>query len=217
MSKYQNISTLLPEASIDDYYFVPYEGVPEMCTTGFVGAIRNGSNPKINIEIEIDNKYMFENRQFSCCFYLNQENYFESVIVMTSQYYQEFRKNPNLLPVIWHEAGHYHTMHYFTNRLDESFASAARKQSIKNKEIAPEEKVADLFAVYYTSKEQVITFLNESIRRRRNNVNEPAETNDLAVMELCTRKRFISGIDASDESVRSMIAELCGVSDFYKV
>lgn len=215
MSVSKDFKKLNPSASIDEYYFAHYTDVPDVCLEGFVGYIGNSSNPNVKIEIEVDNQYMYENRQVSCCFYRNLNKYNESVIVMTSEFYSEFRSNSILMPVVWHEIGHFHTIRYFLDRMQDGSATKERKKSINNNELSPEEQVADLFAVYYTSKDDVIEFLNYMIKRRRNKIDEPVEIKDLAIAELCRRKRLIREFDCSEENIRKTIAKLCGKEDFY--
>lgn len=212
----KTIEKLNPRASIEKYRFYHYKDVPQNCTSGFIGIIYNRTNKKIKIEIEIDNEYMYENNNSSCCFYLNVDNYLESEIVMTSSFYEEFRKNSELLPVIWHEIGHFHTLQYFPNAIESGFGinKSYRKEFINNNEIAPDEKAADLFATYYTSKEQMINFFNYMIRRRRSNVKESEANKSIAVSELCRRKRFINELDDSKENIQKMIAEICGKETF---
>ena len=208
-------SLLTPNAKADDYYLRIYSDVPEHCKNGFVGYIGSFSNPEIEIKIEIDDKYMFEGRMLSCCFCLFPDDYPKSLIVMTSKYFEEFRSNPTLEFVIWHEIGHFHTMHYFDTKRDEQGSTQkARTEYFNRREIMPEEKAADLFAVYYTSQEDAIQFFNYSIKRRRENLYEDRDINDKAVAELARRKRFIREIDCCDENIRTLLCELCGQSSF---
>ena len=215
----KTIEILNPQASIGKYRFYHYRDVPQNCNSGYVGIINNRTNNKIKIEIEIDNGYMYENKHSSCCFHMNIDNYLESEIIMTSSFYEEFKKAPELLPVIWHEIGHFHTLQYFPEAIKAGFGIVKnyRKGFISDKEIDPSEKVADLFATYYTSKEQMIKFFNYMIRRRRNNVEETEANKSIAVSELCRRKRFINELDGSKENIQKMIAELCGKETFDKV
>ena len=117
--------------------------------------------------------------------------------------------------VVWHEIGHFHTKHYFNTIHDENgSAQRIRTDYLERGEIMPDEKVADLFALYYTSKEDAIEFLNYSIKRRRSMTWEPPEINAKAVRELCLRKRFIREVDDTDDNIRIAICKLCGIEDF---
>ena len=122
----------------------------------------------------IDNQYMFERRMISCCISLDFNNYQKNtLIVMTSRYFDEFRKTPDLLPTIWHEIGHFHTMHYFdTHRDERGSVLQVRTNYCHQREIMPEEKVADLFALYYTSQEDMLRWFDYLIKRRRKNTYE---------------------------------------------
>lgn len=210
---------LVPNANADDYYLRMYEGIPDSCKTGFVGYVGNSSNPDIEIKIEIDDQYMFDNNMISCCLYIDIDNYSKSLIVMTSAFFNEVRNDDiNFLGTIWHEIGHFHTMHYFnTKRSENGSTNQTRLDYFNRREIMPEEKVADLFALYYTSKEEFVEHFNFMIKRRRENTWEDRATNDRAVAELARRKRFVNEMDCSEDNIRKMICELCGQISFEKV
>ena len=142
MEREFDLSQCIPNASLDEYYLTIYSGIPDRCNNGFVGRIGNTSNTDIFIEIEIDNIWMFENNQVSCCFWGNPDNFYKSRILMTARYFDEFRKNEFLKFVVWHEIGHFHTLHYFKTVLNENgSAQKARNEYFERGEIMPEEKV----------------------------------------------------------------------------
>lgn len=206
---------LIPNTTINDYQLIVYEDVPKNCTTGFVGCVENASNKDLFIEIEIDNKYMFESKNLKCCFWANPDNYLHSEIIMTSSFFEEFRNKDFLKFVVWHEIGHFHTLHYFDTVFDTNgSAQKTRTEYLEKGEIMPEEKVADLFALYYTSKEYAVNFLKYMIKKRRENTAEPVEINTKAVRELCLRKRFLSEFDDSEENIKQAICDLCGIIEF---
>lgn len=209
-------SKLLPNAHADQYFIRIYDDVPDKCKKGFVGFVGNCSNPDIDIRIEIDDKYMYEHNMLSCCLWLDLDDYSKSIIVMTSSFFDEIRNRPeDLYGTIWHEIGHFHTMHYFdTKRSESGSAQKARDEYFRRREIMPEEKVADLFALYYTNIEDIVEHMNFMIRRRRSNVYEDRDVNDRAVAEIARRKRFLREIDSSEESLRKLLCDLCGQSSF---
>lgn len=207
----------LPNAGIDDYYLRIFPDVPERCTTGIVGYVGNDSNPEIRINIEIDHPWMVEHNYVSIAMWLNDENYYESGIVMTPRYFDEFRRNPFLQFEIWHEIGHFHTLHYFdTPHNENGSANAARIEYFERGDIMPDEKAADVFGLYYTSKEIALKSLSYSIERRRTYTWEPKENTERAVQEFIRRKRVLREID-SDEKAREMLCQLCGKDNYLDI
>ena len=106
-------ASLIPNAGIDDYYLYIYPDVPARCTHGFVGFVGNKSNPDIEIKLEIDHAWMAEHNYVTIAFWADTDNYHKSEVVMTPRYFDEFRNNPWMQFELWHEIGHYHTLHYF--------------------------------------------------------------------------------------------------------
>lgn len=204
-------SKLLPNAHVDEYFLRIFDDVPLKCKTGFVGYVGNSTNPDIHIEIEIDDKYMYEHNLLSCCLWINLDDYPKSIIVMTSSFFDEIRNSKAILyGTIWHEIGHFHTMRYFnTERTENGSTNKTREEYFKQREIMPEEKTADLFALYYTSLDDMVQHMNFMIKRRRSNIYENRDVNDRAVAELARRKRFLREIDASEENIRKMLCDLC--------
>lgn len=212
-------SKCITKANPDDYYLQIYSDIPQDVRVGFIGYVSNTSNLKMKVNIEIDDKYMIESKMLSATFLMNTSHYENSCeIVLTSNYFSNIRDSMLLDCMIWHEIGHYHTNRYFPYVPDERGSlQYIRNEYAVRREIMPNEKVADLFAVYYTSKDDMIEFLNFAIKRRRANVLEDRYVNDKAVAELSRRRRFIRECDCSDENIRKMICELCGVDDFYSL
>lgn len=210
-------ASLLPNAEIDDYYLRIYSDVPERCTKGIVGYVGNESNPDIKIRIEIDHPWMVEHNYASVAFWVNDEKYHESEIVMTPRYFDEFRKTPYLQFELWHEIGHFHTLHYFNTPHDgKGSANAARIEFFERGEIMPDEKAADIFGLYYTSRELALKALSYSIERRRTYTWEPKENTEKAIQEFIRRKRLLREID-SDEKAREMLCQLCGKDNYLDI
>lgn len=210
-------ASLLPNAGIDDYYLFIYPDVPDRCTKGFVGYVGNKSNPEINIRIEIDHQWMFEHNYVALAFWANVEKYHESEIVMTPRYFDEFRRNPFLQFELWHEIGHYHTLHYFNTAHNENgSADAERNEYFDRGDIMPDEKAADIFGLYYTSKELALKALSYSIERRRSYTWEKRETTEKAIQEFIRRKRILREID-SDEKAREMLCQLCHKENYLEI
>ena len=207
----------MPGTGIDDYYYHIYSDVPPKCRTGVVGFVGSLTNPKIKIRIEIDTEWMIDNNHASIVFNADPDNYFESTIVMTAQYFDVFRKTPYLLFDLWHEVGHYHLGHYFDTHFDENgSAYQSRREYLERGEVMPEEKAADTFGLYYTSKDEAIQALSESIRRRRSFTWEPPETQSRAIEEFRIRKRLLRDLD-TDEKARAVLCELCGKSNYLDI
>ena len=210
-------ASMLPNSGIDDYYLRIYPDVPERCTEGFVGYVGSNSNPDIKIEIEIDHQWMFENNYVTLAFWANAEKYSESRINMTPRYFDEFRQNPCLKFDLWHEIGHYHTLHYFSTPHDENgSANKARIEYYEQGGIMPDEMAADAFGLYYTSKDDAIQSLSESIRRRRTYTWELPEITNIAIEEFRRRKRFLRELD-SDEKVREALCQLCRKKNYLEI
>jgi len=218
MGTLKEASFVINGTNIDEYYYYPYPDVPQHCREGFVARVGNSTNKSIDIELEINDSTMRELNFTSCCFMFNTEEYTKSSIVMTSSYYSEYLKNPECVFAIWHEVGHFHTYRYFEETHDEKGSTKAKRiEYYNNGEIMPEEKVADLFALYYTSKETAVKYLKYMIKRRRERVIESEDNKFIAVKELCMRRRFIENFPSDEERIRAAIAELCGKTHFYEV
>lgn len=208
---------LLPGTRIDDYYYHIYSDVPPKCTTGVVGFVGSLSNPNIKIRIDIDTKWMIDNNHAAIVFNADPENYYESTIVMTAQYFDIFRKTPYLRFDLWHEVGHYHLGHYFATDLKENGSVyQLRREYLERGEIMPEEKAADTFALYYASKDDAIQALSESIRRRRTFTWELPETQSRAIEEFRRRKQFLRDLDTEDKA-RAELCKLCGKSNYLDI
>ena len=80
----------------------------------------------------------------------------------------------------------------------------------------PDEKAADLFSLYYTSKEDAIQALCESIRRRRTYTWELPETTNLTIEEFRRRKRLLRDL-VTDEKVRDALCRLCGKDNYLEI
>ena len=206
-----------PDAGIDDYYLYIYPDVPERCTHGFVGFVGNRSNPEIEIKLEIDLPWMVDHHYATLAFCADRDNYKESTIVMTPRYFDEFRKNPWMEFDLWHEVGHYHTLHYFDTTFNENgSANAARLEYSVRGEIMPEEKAADVFGLYYTSKEYAMKALSYAIERRRQYTWDARENTEGAIQEFIRRKRVLRELD-SDEKIRELLCQLCGKDSYLDI
>lgn len=217
MNKINSQSSWLPNAGIDDYFLYIFPDVPEKCTEGIVGFVGNDANKELRIEIEIDGKWMVEHNFVSIAFVVNQDEYQKSSIVMTPRYFEMFRKTPCLVFELWHEIAHYHTMHHFDTKYSEKGSTnATRLEYHKRGEVMPEERVADLFGLYYSSKKFSIQALSEAMKRRRTYTWEPKETTEGAIEELRRRKKLLNNFDG-DDKIRKALCELCNKSNFYEI
>ena len=210
-------ASYIPNAGINDYYLYIYPDVPEQCTTGFVGYVGNQSNPDIRIDIEIDFSWMVENHYLTLAFWANPDEYNRSRIIMTPRFFDEFRRTPFLQFALWHEVGHYHTIHYFDTLYNENgSANDIRIQYFEQGEILPDEKAADVFGLYYTSKEYAIQALSDLIRRRRSYTWEPQEITQKAVEEFRRRKRYLRDLD-TEEKAQEALCYLCGKTNYLEI
>ena len=77
--------------------------------------------------------------------------------------------------------------------------------------MAEEEYAADLFSVYYTSKEEWLQYIRFMIRRRYN--MEWDVNRFMAVNEMRDRRELINKIN-TEETIKKELCRLCGVEDF---
>jgi len=213
----EKIASLVPNAGIDGYYLYIFPDVPERCTTGVVGYIGHETNKNIKIDIEIDHQWMVDHNYVTIAMWFNEDDYGHSGIVMTPRYFDEFRRTPYLKFDLWHEVGHFHTHHYFNTPHDEKgSANNIRLEYFERGDVMPDEKAADLFGLYYTSKDLAIQALSESIRRRRTYTWELPETTTIAIEEFRRRKRLLRDLD-TDEKVREALCQLCGKDSYLDI
>lgn len=209
-------SKCIPNANINDYYICIFPDVPENCKEGKIGFIGNHSNKELKLYIKIDNDFMCQRKYRTVCFCCDCDNYSQSSIVLTSSFWQAMKENRYLYVSIWHEVGHFHTTRYFNTRFDGKSAQKYREEFFNRKEIMPEEKTADLFALYYTSKEDVINDINWFIKTRKARVWESDEIKMKAVYELGQRKRFLNSFN-TEEEIQDELCMLCGVTEFESI
>lgn len=152
--------------------------------------------------IEVDHQWMFEHNFATMVLCIDRDDYNKATIVMTPRYFDMFRKNSFLLFDLWHEVGHYHTNHYFNTQYDDNGScNDARLEFYKRGEVMPEERVADIFGLYNSSKKFAVQALCEAIRRRRTYIWEPKQITEIAIEEFKRRKKLLNGLD-TDESIR---------------
>jgi len=118
---------------------------------------------------------------------------------------------------VWHEIGHFHTLHYFTTAFNENgSANDTRIACFEQGDVMIDEKVADIFGLYYTSKDMAIQALSESIRRRRTYTWESPEITNGAIEEFRRRKRILRELD-TDEKAREALCQLCGKTNYLDI
>ena len=167
--------------------------------------------------LEIDHEWMADHNNVTIAFWINIDDFADSRIVMTPRYFHEFRHNPFLKFDLWHEIVHFHTLHYFDTAFDENGSSnKTRMEYFERGDVMPDEKAADLFSLYYTSKEDAIQALCESIRRRRTYTWELPETTNLTIEEFRRRKRLLRDL-VTDEKVRDALCRLCGKDNYLEI
>lgn len=206
----------IPNASIKDYYIRIFSDVPKNCTGGIIGYIGNQSNAEFRLDIEIDDAFMRERNYRTICFYFDCENYSQSSIVLTSAFWKEIEENEFLYSSIWHEVGHFHTTRYFNTQFDGKSSQKYRDEFLNKGEIMPEEKVADLFSAYYTSKTDVVNDMNWLIKARKAREWESEELKMRAVYEFGRRKRYVNSFN-SEKEIQDELCRLCGVAVFEEI
>lgn len=206
----------IPNAKINDYFIYIFPDVPENCKEGIIGYIGNDSNKELKLNIEIDDNFMRERNYRTICFYFDCNNYSQSSIVLTSSFWKAIEENEFLVASIWHEVGHYHTTRYFNTRFGGKSSQQYRDEFLNKGEIMPEEKTADLFSAYYTSKEDVVNDMNWLIKARKACEWEPDEIKMRAVYEFGRRKRYLNSFN-SEKDIQDELCKLCGVSEFEEI
>lgn len=203
----------IPDAKIGDYYICIYPDVPEQCTGGIVGFVGNHSNADLRLNIELDNAFMRERNYRTVCLFFDSDNYSKSSIALTSAFWESLKQNECLCAALWHEVGHFHTTRYFNTPFNGKSAQKYREELLSKREIMPEEKAADLFAMYYTSREDIVKAINWLIKTRKELVREPEDKKTRAVYEMGLRKRYLNSL-TSEEDVKKELCQLCGISEF---
>lgn len=211
-----NFNKYIPDAKLDEYFLHIFPDVPEKCTGGFIGFVGNHSNEKIHIDVEIDDAFMAERNYRTICLWINSKNYLNSGIVLTSSFWAAMKENAFLEASLWHEVGHFHTARYFQTPFEGTSSNKYRMDLFNKGEIMPEEKAADLIAMYYTSKDTIVSEINWMMKTRKAMYWEPEELNMRAIYEMGRRKRYLSGI-ADEKELRDQLCTLCGVEDFQKL
>lgn len=208
-------SNLFPNASIEDYYLYWLKGITENCSQGVVGYIGNSTNDKLKIRVEIDDVFMEERNHPNLCFCFDFDDYIANCsIVMTSSFFHKLETDDCLICGLWHEVGHFHTIHYFDTDFNNKSTSLKRGKYYEQGKVMEEEQAADLFSVYYTSKESWIKHIRLLIRNRYN--MEWDEKRFMAVNEMRDRRKMIERIE-TEEQLQNKLCELCNISNFQNI
>lgn len=202
-----------PNAKIGEYFIYIYHDVPENCTGGYIGFIGNHANENLCIRIKIDNDFMKERNHRFVCLLFDENHYSEAEIVITSAFWHAWNEHPFLDAAVLHEIGHYHTTRYFQSVFIGNSTQKRREEFLSKGEIMPEETAADLFALYYTSKEIVTDEINWFIKSRKSLTWEPADKNTKAVYEMGRRKRYVNSFN-TEEEIKEALCKLCNVDVF---
>jgi len=192
-----------------DYYLLWFKDIPDDCDKGFVGAVYNSSDPDIKVRIEIDEKWLLENRKRGACLLIDNDNYKSaSIIVVTKDVFDRMYRQQIELSTIWHEIGHFHTTKYFLDYLTEN-QEKKRAEYISRNQIPPAEYVADLFALYYSEREDVIEWIKGAIRGRYKLIGSDDNAR-AAWNELRDRRDALKKIE-TDEEIERELCRVCGV------
>ena len=210
-----NQSQLIPNASINGYYQYWLKDIPKNCDRGIVGYVRNTTNEDLVIGIEIDDVFMEERNHPNMCFYLDDKNFISGCLfVITSSFFQDLYNNDYLLASIWHEVGHFHTTHYFNTSFNNTSTIQQRTKYYEQGKVMEEEQAADLFSLYYTSKEQWLNDIRYFIKKRYNQGWD--QNRFMAVNEMRDRRSLIKKIE-SEKKKKNSLCKLCKVDCFENI
>jgi len=206
-----DISNKKPYVSINNYQCF-YRDLPEDFNDGVAGFIINPDNQELRIQIIVDDEWVHDLHYENMCFQFSQDDYIRDChIIMTLKYFHKLRENDYMQAGIWHEIGHFHTMHYFRYVTDGNSQNTYRMDLIEKGIVPDYEQAADLFAAYYTTPETVLTFLTRAIRERLKLINDDNRFD--AANEMRARKAIIKEI-SSEEDIRERLCSLCKVDNF---
>lgn len=208
--KLLNPEMWIPNADIRQYYQYWLRDIPDNCSKGVVGIIRNASNEKIKIKIEIDDPWMIERHQRNCTLYIDGQTYLDDcTIVITKEFFDAAINESPKFSFLWHEVGHFHTNHYFPEYASPE-QSRLRSEYTNKGQVYPAEYVADLVAAFYSGKDIIYEALSQATRERHR-LTQMGDTNaSIAWWELRRRKRAIQIIQ-SDEEIENELCKLCNV------
>ena len=197
---------------IDGYHIDFYQNTFLDSPNGVIAIVTNRSDSRIHFPIVVDDEQMKENGCSDCVYDGDHENILESAIFMESKFLKRLLSNKPLLCALWHEIGHFHTFRYFENQHDQNGSiDKIRGEYIKRGEILPEEKAADLFALYKTSKEKMATHFDLSIEEHVDNKGKVIPKYEMTVREFKMRKEYIESIGDSKEDILKELCKVCGV------
>lgn len=205
-------SAWIPNASVEEYYQYWLKDIPENCDRGIVGYVRNFSNEDLVIPIELDNDFMQQRNHPHMCLCIDDDDYIAGCsIELTSSFFKEIYTNDYLRSSLWHEVGHYHTNHYFVTEIVNLSSSSKRMEYYNRGKVMEEEQAADLFALYYTSKEEWLEQIRYFIKARDALVWD--DNRSMAINEMRDRRKLIQAIE-SEEQIKKHLCELCRVENF---
>jgi hypothetical protein len=152
----------------------------------------------MGIEVLVSDRLALQNHHRLLYFNPVYDNYLcGSGIVMTSEFRRQIEENPYLFSLVWHEVGHFHTVPYMLD--DVTNVNDQRIDCLINGEVMPIELVADLFAAWATSKEDVIAALRWSRASRKKQMRPGDIATVMAIDEYTKRIRFLRGVESGKE------------------
>lgn len=207
----KDIKNWIPKGNFKEYYQYWFNGIPQDCNCGFVGAIKNAMDPDFKIMIEIDDQWMNQNNQRNCTLYIGEDYNTDGIIVITKEFFDECRKpNSDYIFFLWHEIGHYHTLHCFPEYTTNQ--SAIRRKYIEKGQIPPAEYAADLFGLYYCNEEIAVSALLKATRNRYKLINNGDDNALLACHELRQRRKAIKALHDNEQDILNEIMKTCCIS-----
>lgn len=177
-----------------------------------VGEVQNLSgNFEFAIPIVIDEQTLAITHQPKLFFIYDDSDYCKgSWICLSRKFYSDLIENNNLISLIWHEVGHFHTLQYFKFKTNDEIRMERKKCVLDENDILAEEKAADLFAVMYCHSEPWIEAINYNIAERRKMMIDSNRTG--AVRELTMRKKYIKSLKDNDYEIETALYELLNSS-----
>ncbi len=187
-----DLSALSP---FEYYLFFPRpENIPEEFRQGDVGFFGHKENDDLKLPIYVSDDIMSRFRQKSAFLYCDEENPDAVGICLTNSFYREIQKNRYLLYTLWHELGHFHTISLFP---DVDIHTRNTKA----------ENIADLFALFYTSRAEVSSSFKYLIDQRKKTY-ESDSYKQKAINELKQRQEYLKQFN-SEKQIRKEILKLC--------
>lgn len=195
--------TFKVEADVSQYKLL-WDNNVDTKRINVVGEFHNYDNEQIFVPVVVSEETLRELRMSRLAFVPNYKNYVsDSYIAISDSFYREMVNHPELISLLYHEIGHFHTLQYFKERN----MACVRKRYVSEGKIVEEEMAADLFGLLYSSSDEFISALNYVIKIRRLQNIADFELKMMGIRELTSRKKYIKSIEGQD--YLSLLYNLC--------